>query len=67
MQHTEDYNTRNKYYKDDDDGRYAINFGSFIITEVLRRSRLMEDGNELLLTMDKKKNYTDIESQKDLP
>ena len=51
IQHTDDYDTRNKYYKEEDHGAYTINVGSFHITGFLDRPRLMEDSNVLLLTM----------------
>ena len=57
IQHTEYYNTRNKHYKDEDHGDYAINVGSFDIEGALGRPRLMEDGNESLMTMGIQTNY----------
>ena len=51
IQHTEDYDTRNKHYNDEDHGGYAINMGSFDIEGALERPRLMEDGNESLMSM----------------
>ena len=59
MQHTEDYNTRNKHYKDEDHGGYAINVGSFDIEGGLGRLRLIEDGNESLMTMWIQTSYMD--------
>ena len=41
IQHIEDYDTRNKHYKDNDHGGYAIN--------VVLRPRLTDDGNESLI------------------
>ena len=40
IQHTDDYDTRNKYYKDEDHGWYAINVGSFDIAGDLSRPHL---------------------------
>ena len=57
IQHTEDYDTRNKHYKDEDHGGYVINVGSFDIDGALGRPRLMEDGNESLMTMGMQTNY----------
>ena len=51
VQHTDDYDTRNKYYKEEDHGAYTINVGSFHLTGFLDRPRHMEDSNVLLLTM----------------
>ena len=51
IQHTEDYPTRNKHYKEEDKGGYAINVGGFDIEGSLDRPRIMEDGNESLQTM----------------
>ena len=48
VQHTEDYPTRNKYYKAEDKGGYAINIDDFDIERSLVRPRIMEDGNESL-------------------
>ena len=60
IHHTIDYNTRNKYYKNEDHGGYAINVGSFDIAGALRRSHLMKDDNASLLTISIQKNYMDI-------
>ena len=46
IQHTYDYDTRNKYYREENYGGYAINMGSFDIEEALGMPRLMEDGSE---------------------
>ena len=54
------YNTRNKNYKDGDHRGYTINVGSFDIAGALRRSHLMKDDNESLLTISIQKNYMDI-------
>ena len=51
IQHTEDYDTSNKHYNDENHGGYAINMGSFDIEGALERPRLMEDGNESLMSM----------------
>ena len=51
VQHTEDYPTKNKYYKAEDKGGYAINIEDFNIERSLVRPRIMEDGNESLQTM----------------
>ena len=45
IQYTEDYDTRNKHYKDEGHSGFAINVGSFDIEGALGRPRLMEDGN----------------------
>ena len=58
IQHIIDYDTRNKHYRDEDHGGYEINMGSFDIEGILGRSRLMEEGNESLLTMVIQKNCT---------
>ena len=50
---------RNKHYREDDRGGYAINVGSFDIVGGLGRPRFMEDGNEALLTMGIQNNYGD--------
>ena len=63
MQHTDDYDTRNKYYREDNYGGYTINVGSFDIEEALGIPLLMEDGNELLLTMGIQKNYWDTSTK----
>ena len=57
IQHIEDYDTRNKNYKDEDRGGYTINVGSFDIERALGRPRLMEDGNESLMPMGMQTNY----------
>ena len=59
IQHTDDCDTRNKYYRDANHGEYAINVGSYDIAEALGRPYFMEDGNESLLTMGMQKNYGD--------
>ena len=51
IQHTDDYDTRNKHYRDEDHGGYAINVGSFNIAGALGRPRLMKDSDKSLLTM----------------
>ena len=51
IQHTDDYPTRNRHYKEEDKGGYAINVGGFDIAGKLARPRIMEDGNESLQTM----------------
>ena len=48
VHHTEDYPTKNKHYKAEDKGGYAINVGGFDIEGSLGRPRIMEDGNESL-------------------
>ena len=50
---------RNKHYREDDRGGYAINVGSFDIVGGLGRPRFMEDSNEALLTMGIQNNYGD--------
>ena len=57
IQHTEDYDTRNKYNKDENHGCYAINIGSFDIEGALERPRLMEYRNESLMMMGMQTNY----------
>ena len=37
---------RNKEYKKEDHGGYAINVGTFDIAGALRNPRIIEDGNE---------------------
>ena len=49
IQHIEDYDTRNKHYKDNDHGGYAINVVFLDVEESLGRPRLMDDGNESLI------------------
>jgi len=51
IQHTDDYDTRNKHYREEDHGKYAINVISFDISGALDWPHLVEDGNESLLTM----------------
>ena len=46
IQHTDDYDTRNKYYREDNYGGYTINVRSFDIEEYLGIPLIMEDGNE---------------------
>ena len=52
IEHTDEFILCDKHYKDDDQWGYAINVGSFHIEEELEWSRIMEDGNEYLQTMD---------------
>ena len=51
VQHTEDYPTRDKHYKAEDKGGYAINVGGLDIDGSLGRPRIMEDSNESLQTI----------------
>ena len=57
IQHIDDYDTRNKNYRDDDHNGYAITMGSFHIAGALGRPRFIEDGNNSLMTMGMQKNY----------
>ena len=58
-QHIDDYDTRNKHYREDNNGGYTINMRAFDISGALGRPRLMENGNESLLTMVMQKNFGD--------
>ena len=46
---------RNNHYKDEDHESYAINIGSFNISGILGRPRIIEVGNEYLQTTGLKK------------
>ena len=59
IQHIENYDTINKYHREENHGEYANNMELFNMSEVLGRLRLIEDGNESLLTMGIQKNYGD--------
>ena len=63
IQHTNEFTVRNIYYKDKDHGRYAINIGSFDITEVLGRPRTIGDGNESLKKTILKKGSSERERE----
>ena len=57
IQHTEAYGKRNKHYKEEDYGGYAINVAYFDIEGALGRPHPMKDGNESLMTMGMQTNY----------
>ena len=65
IQHTDDYDTRNKNYRNADHGGYAINARSFDIAGVLGRPRLMKDGNKSLVMMGMQNNYLDTNFTKE--
>ena len=62
IQHTDDFIICNKHYKEEDQGGYTINVGSFDITGTLSRSRIIGDGNKSLQTMGVTKVLSDDNS-----
>ena len=52
IQHTYDFIMRNKHYKEETYGGYAINVGAFDIVGALGKPRIMKDGNESLQVVD---------------
>ena len=57
---------RNKKYKEENHGGYAINVGAFDIEGTLGNPRIMEDGNESLQTMGLNKTSNDINGFMDI-
>ena len=61
IQHTDDCTMRDKKYKEEDHGGYAINVGVFDIEGALGNPRIMEDGNESLQTMWLNTTFHDVD------
>ena len=66
IQHTDDCTMRNKKYKEEDHGGYAINVGAFDIDGTLGNPRIMEDGNESLQTMGLNASFHDTNGYMDI-
>ena len=66
IQHTDDYTMRNKQYKKEDHGGYAINVRAFDIAGALDNPRIMEDGNKSLHTMGLNTTFHEVDGYMDI-
>ena len=66
IQHTDDYTMRNKQYKKEDHGGYAINVRAFDIAGALDNHRIMEDGNKSLHTMGLNTTFHEVDGYMDI-
>ena len=57
---------RNKHYKEENHGGYAINVGAFDIIGSLGKSRIIEDGNESLQTVGLNRDFQDDDGYMDI-